>query len=527
MKEIKKKSNKILLIVAYSEKTLGTRYIANYLKNNGYDPTIIFFKEFDTLFKSIYITNKELSLLRELIQKEDYLFVGLNIHSSFILSEIKEMVDILRTELEVPFIIGGVYPTLEPIKCADKCDIVVRGDGEVALLSLANAIKNNQPWENIPNLSYYNSNDKYIENKMGPLIKDLDSIGYPLIGGKMYVIENDEIKEGDPNLVTDVYELTCMRGCPFRCFYCCSSKLYAEKGETTQVRVRSVANVIKELKEIKEKNKNIKIIHFWDEVFNTNKEWIKEFTEQYKKEIGIPFNIWGHPLLIKDEIIGMLKDAGLNMIGMGVQSGSPNVRNNIFKRPESNEQIIKASKILAKHKIPKVYYDLMICHPLETLEELKETFYLCLELEPPFELQIHGLAYMPGSDILNTIVERGIYTKEELEDMFKAPFDEQHTRFMGPIKGYFSGDERNEIWADLIYLTQFSDIREKVINLSKKPYKNAEAIRSLKREKNTIETHQYIPESSYEKVYIKNKSNKLKKLKNYFKKFLNIKNKGN
>lgn len=36
-------NNKILLIVAYSERNLGIRYIANHLKKNGFEPTVIFF----------------------------------------------------------------------------------------------------------------------------------------------------------------------------------------------------------------------------------------------------------------------------------------------------------------------------------------------------------------------------------------------------------------------------------------------------------------------------------------------------
>ena len=491
------KNNKVLLIVAYSEKSLGTRYIANYLKKNGFEPTIIFFKAFDTLFNSIYVSDKELSLLQEMILKEKYLFVGLNIHSSFIMSEIKKLIEMLDNDIQIPFILGGVFPTLRPKQCAKNCDIVVRGDGEIPLLELAKAFQQGYDWKNILSLSYFNNNDEYIENDITPLVCDLDSIGYPLIGGNMYLIENDKVVYGDPQLTTEKYELTCMRGCPFRCFYCCSSKLYEKQNDSHRVRVRSVKSVIMELTEILEKNPNVKKIHFWDEVFNTDPKWVEEFSSEYKAKIGLPFEIWGHPLMVKDNIIGMLKDAGLYMIGVGVQSGSPNIRNNLFKRPETNEQIIEASRILSSHNIPEVYYDLMICHPLETLDELKETFDLCLKLQPPFWLQIHGLAYMPEADILKTIVERGICTEEELENTFNAPFDEQNTKFIGPIKGYFPDEPKKEVWANLIYLSQYTDIRDKVVKLSKNPYKNAEKIRALKRIKNTPETHQYIPESSF------------------------------
>lgn len=482
------KSNKILLIMPYLEKGPGVRHLANYLQKNGFEVVIVFLKELQSLFKSNKITEEELSLLKKIIQKEEFLFVGLSIHSSLVIHEISGLIDMLKNEPDVLFVTGGVFPSIAPEECAKFADIVMRGEGEIAIVRLANAIKNGEDWTSIPNLSYINEKGIYIQNDLERLVQDLDTVAYPIIGNKnIYLIDNNKISNIDPQLNTEFYEISGSRGCPFNCSFCCSSnmrKIYKGKGD--YLRFRSVDSVISELTEALQKNNKIKVIRFWDEVFTTDMSWIRDFCTQYKQKINLPFHIWGHPSMIKDEVIAMLKDIGLHRIVVGFQSGSPHIRNNIFNRPETNEQIINASKIISSHSIPEVYYDLMICHPLETLEELKETFYLCMQLEPPFVYELHQLAYQPGSAIINLIIEKGIHTKDELERIFHSPFDQQNINFLEPIQSTFTNQPEKKVWADLIYLTQFPDIRPLLLKLAQNPELTAEKINELKNEKQSI-----------------------------------------
>lgn len=498
------KNNKVLLIVAYNERNLGVRYIANFLEQNGYEPTIIFLKTFISLFDEKEITEEEIQKIKEIIEEEKFLFVGLSIHSSSIISELDKVIKMLNNETNIPFIMGGSYPTVLPKYCASMCDMVLRGEGENNILMLAEKIKEGKDWKNIPGGCYFDKNENYIENELATVYKDLDKIAFPLINSKqMYLIDGNNIKQVDPQLTSDFYETSASRGCPFKCSYCCAdalSSVYKDKEKFH--RFRKVDSIITELKQAIKENPNIKEIRFWDEVFPTQKEWLKEFSEKYKKEIGLKFHIYGHPMMINEEAVKMLKEAGLYLIAVGFQSGSKNVRQNIFNRPESNEQIINASKILVRNKIPRIYYDLMICHPLETLEELKETFNMCLKLEPPFRLQLHGLGLLPGAKILNLLIEKGIYTKQELHKITTAPFEEQDAFLLGPIRSYYANDTRKEIWAGLIYLTQFQDIREEIIKLSKNPYLNIRRIKELQFEKRFL--HKYLKEirfCDYQQLY--------------------------
>ena len=368
-------NNNILLIMPYLEKGLGIRQLANHLSKNGFNTTVVFFKELQSLFENKEITEKELSLLKEIIEAKNYLFVGLSIHSSLVIYEIKELISFLKKNIKSPFVIGGVYASIEPKECAKHCDIVIKGEGEFALVEFANALKNGKETNNIPNLCYFNENKEYVENELRPFAKNLDNISSTSICKNVYFIENNEVSEGDPQLKTSFYEISASRGCPFNCSFCCSAnmrRIYQDKGQ--YLRFRSVESIMNELNEAIRKNPKIEVIRFWDEVFSNDKKWVSEFVKRYRSEIGLPFHAWGHPSMVKDEIIKMLRFAGLQRIVVGFQSGSPNVRNNIFKRPETNEQIIQTSKILSKYKIPEIYYDLMICHPWRLLKNLKKLF---------------------------------------------------------------------------------------------------------------------------------------------------------
>ena len=481
-------NNRVLLVGFYNEKALGVRYLARALRHSGFEPTIVFFKRFNSEIPE-ESTPRELELLKELTEKTDPLFVGLSIMSSLYLENSNRVNDMMKSSFNFPVMWGGVYATLLPEKALEKCDFILRGEGEFSIIKIAKAIQNGEDWHDIPGVGYI-QDGKYIQNDVGPVQQDIDLYGYPEIGGdNMFLINEDRIIPGDPQMRAFTYELSASRGCPFQCTYCSAVNLrrvYEGKGK--YVRFRTVNSVIEELKEAKAKIPKLRVVHFWDEIFSTEPGWIETFCQRYKTEINIPFRIWGHPLMTNDNIIRQLVDAGLHQVVMGIQSGSPYVRSEIFHRYETQEQIIEASRVLARWKVPVVYYDLMICHPFESVDQLKETFDLCLELEPPFRLNIHGLNFLPGTDIIKMAIDRGLYTEEEMDKLMYGSLQEQYDRHWGPHASSFHDASAKNSWADLIYLTQFHEIRDKVIVLSKDPDGNTAEIKKLKKKMERTKT---------------------------------------
>ena len=175
-------NNRVLLVGFYNEKALGVRYLANALKGNGYEPTIVFFKRFNSEVPEP-ATDREIELLRELAEKTDPLFVGLSVMSSLYIEYSDKVNAMLRENFSFPVAWGGVYATLEPKRSAKKCDLVMRGEGEISIVQLADAIKNGTSWKDIDGLAYFDENGEYVQNDVSAVVEDIDRYGYPIIGG--------------------------------------------------------------------------------------------------------------------------------------------------------------------------------------------------------------------------------------------------------------------------------------------------------------------------------------------------------
>ena len=459
----------ILLIGFYNEKALGVRYLYRALSESGFTPHIIYFKAFNSLVPQPS-TEQELNLLREQVRKIDPLCVCLSVMSSLYLETIDKVSASLRQEFpDLLQVWGGVFPTLEAERALKRADLVLRGEGEDAIVELVTALADGTDPRSIQNIAYLDDSGEYSAVDVRP-IADINRFSYPPIGGANISLINDNtLSEGDPQLRAFTYELCASRGCPFTCSYCSSinlRRMYAHKGR--YVRFRSVDSVIEELLEAKKKLSRLRVIHFWDEIFSDEPGWVEEFSRRYKNEIKLPFRIWGHPLKTTENQIRHLVDAGLHQIVMGIQSGSENLRRDIFHRLETQEQILQASRVLAECRVPVVYYDFMICHPFESTDQLRETFELCMELSAPFKLNIHGLNFLPSTDIVRMALERGLYTEDELEGMMYGSIQEQYDQYWGPNAAAFRDASLSNVWVSLIYLTQFPKLHGKLRDLSER-----------------------------------------------------------
>jgi len=448
----------VLLISFYNQKSLGLRYLENALEANGFGVEIVYFKRFNSVNPQP-ASEAELALLGGLIRRFSPVFVGLSVMTSLYLETVETVNAYIKANFGVPVVWGGVFPSMFAERCLGFADYVLRGEGETPVVGLARAFSNGGDPRGINNLCY-KENGEPVLNDLNDLCTDLDGYGVPTIGKtNKRLIDCGELTEGDPLVNALSYELGASRGCPFACSYCCSINLSRlNRGKGKFVRFREVDRVIEELKNAKANMKRLKVVHFWDEVFCDDEGWIDAFAERYKKEIGLPFEIWGHPLKTSEELIRKLKSAGLYKVVMGIQSGSPYIRKEIFNRPEKQEDILRASGILRKCGVPQVVYDFMLRHPFETVETIRETYELAEALDRPFELQLHGLYFLPGTDIVNKALDMGLVTPEDMERIMYAPISEQY-------KNWWKSDDKKDdeinFWYSLIFLTQFNLYKRK------------------------------------------------------------------
>jgi radical SAM superfamily enzyme YgiQ (UPF0313 family) len=260
--------------------------------------------------------------------------------------------------------------------------------------------------------------DNVIKQKVRPLTLDLSQYPIPLIDSNYcYFIENNKINKEDPYLRNTRYGTSIGRGCPFACTYCSNSYMENEiyPKQWSKIRYRDITHVMKELKQAKTKMPNLKCINFYDEIFIPKKEWVESFFNQYKKEINLPFYCMFFPGTCKEELIKIMKDAGLAGVWLGVQSGSERVRKEVFKRYYTNEVVLEQANLFSKYGI-SVKYDFILDNPFETKEEYEESIKLMAQLPQPKSFNFFSLKFFPHTEITEMALKAGYITQEDLDD---------------------------------------------------------------------------------------------------------------
>ena len=468
-------SNRVMLVAFYNKKALGVRYLETALAAGGYEVRTVFYKDFNSI-RPQKTTERELELLREDIEKNSPLMIGLSVMSSMYLETVDMLLDMLRRNFSIPIVCGGAFATMFPALLIEHgADYVIRCDGEIAIRRLADAVKSGNDPRGIPSLCYMGENG-VIMNEIAGITNEIDGYGLPAVKCmNACFINGDTLTEGDPQLDTLSYEVIASRGCPFTCSYCCCSNLAGllPKG-IRHVRTRSVRSVIDELIEAKKQCKKIVFVHFYDEIFPNLPGWVDEFTAEYKKHIDLPFTIWSHPNAVREDVLKKLVKVGLTEVIMGIQSGSERIRRDVFHRYEKQEDIINATKIIRDSGVFWGCFDFMLQHPFETIDDLKESYWLAKRLHGPLELQLHGLNFLPGTDIVPMAIEAGCYTEEEMNAIMYASMDEQFGAYW-----HRETTRESDLWYKMIYCVQFGSLRRKIEAYESDPLAHAGTIDSL------------------------------------------------
>jgi radical SAM superfamily enzyme YgiQ (UPF0313 family) len=403
----------VVLIALYRYQNFPIRILHSLLeKIEGVEPHTIFFKNHYT--NAIKIpTPKEETLFREKIVELQPKMVGFSIYSPYV-PIASRLTKIVKENSSATVMWGGIHPTLSPESCLEQCDIICIGEGEGALKDLVESLRDGKEYESIHNI-WVKQNGRIIQNPLRPLIHDLDSIPFPAYArDSFYFIGSNKIRREDAAIFDPILAVMPARGCPFTCSYCVNSLLRPlYQGLGPYNRRRSAANLIAEMKGILAiPGIQKKLVEFHDENFGTDESWLGEFEALYPKEIGLPFKVQYNPKLIKAESVRRLKKCGLHRIKFGIEAGADRIRNQVFRRPGKNQELLKLAHAIAKFDV-KIRYDLIIDNPYDTEETLKETIDLLLKLPKPLRFNLYSLQFFPNYPLTQKAIEDGHITRQE------------------------------------------------------------------------------------------------------------------
>jgi len=301
-------------------------------------------------------------------------------------------------------IMGGAYPTYFPNVIKNEyVDAICIGEGEEAIVELANAFQKGEDFKGIRNF-WFKTKNEIIKNPLRPLIQDLDSI--PFADRDIYYKYNYFMEYPNKHFIV-------ARGCPYGCSFCFNNTLKEMYSNISKkyVRCRSPENVIKEIKEVKARYP-LPSLRFLDGTFILNKQMSLEFLTLYKKEVHIPFFCNIRANAVDEQIISALKEANCYRVSFGIESGNETIRNTILNKGVTDDQIKNTAMLLKKYNIDFNTTN-MFGLPDESLSDAWKTIQMNIDLKVKSPWTSIFQPY-PGLKISSYILEKKLMDRIDI-----------------------------------------------------------------------------------------------------------------
>jgi radical SAM superfamily enzyme YgiQ (UPF0313 family) len=347
--------NTPVAFISFQEQdNLGIGYIASVLLQNGFKIKII-----------------DVRLGREKVLEEirrlDPRVVGFSLIFQYHLYDFAELINYLRANgVAAHFCIGGHYPSLrhdEILSVIPQIDSVALFEGEYTFLELVKAISRGEEWRGIHGIAYRN-NASNIVNPLRPLEKDLDNFPPPV----RYPVRQSVLGKKIATIMAG-------RGCVFDCSFCSIREFYSKPPGPAK-RVRRPEMVAREI-ELLYNEMGCSIFMFQDDDFpvakKTGSEWTKRFCEELREKglhDKIMWKISCRCDEIKPSIFHVMKDSGLSLVYLGIESGTDSGLRLMNKRltAETNVRAVNMLKELGIN----YEYGFMLFDPTTTYESVQE-----------------------------------------------------------------------------------------------------------------------------------------------------------
>ena len=411
------------MISLYALENNGVRHVSSALREEGFEVTEIYFKDWvNNRFP--WPTEEEVQNLLDLLAERDIQVIGLSVRASAFHRMAKFLTERIRQELKLPIVWGGMHPTFLPELCIPIADAISIGEVDHAVVDFFKAMDEGEDTRNCKSF-WVREGDVIYKNELARLV-ELDDIPFRDFHTQQdkFHVEGNKVSQGDPFISNPEYTLLASRGCPYwTCTFCSNTltkPLYQGLGKN--FRVRSVENLIQEMEYATTLCKDIKVVRFDDEVFPIRKAWIDEFAEKWPQRVGLPFEVLVDPRMVSYEPLKRLKDAGLRAICMGIQAND-RVNQEFYNRNTTNQQILDAQEIFRQVGIVsnlQIIWD----DPYSTEQDKDELFRMVMELERPFELYLFGLTIYPNTHLATRLLREGLITESDIEGVNTHAFEQ-------------------------------------------------------------------------------------------------------
>jgi radical SAM superfamily enzyme YgiQ (UPF0313 family) len=347
-------SRPIMLVGFQQQGNLGLGYLTSVLRQYGYSVQVVDIEQdFEQILK--------------IAQQINPLLIGFSLIFQFFIDRYAALLYGLRAlGIDCHFTMGGHFPSLsyeQTLELVPELDSVVRFEGEATLVELADAISTGKDWRNIHGIAY-RRDGQVIATTARSLVEDLDQLPYP-----------ERNYEPETVLGRSIMPMLASRGCARTCSFCSIHTFYrAAPGKI--VRTRKPAEVVREMRLLHEQ-RGITVFLFQDDDFplfgTVWRRWAREFVDELHRNRLPGRVIWKMNCradAIDRELFIAMRDAGLYLVYMGLESGSEQGLETLHKQI-TVEQNIKAVNLLKSIGL-MFEYGFMLLDPSSTFETVRE-----------------------------------------------------------------------------------------------------------------------------------------------------------
>ena len=344
----------VVLVGFQNQGNLGLGYLAAALESVGYHVEII---DFETPHHEVL----------EAVRRLDPVVVGFSLIFQFYVQDFEELARYLRANgVSCHFTIGGHFPSLSPaetLALVPQLDSVTRFEGELTLLELCDRIGLGQDWRDVEGIARLERGE-LVQTPMRPLLPNLDELPRP-----------HPTVETRPILGRRVAQMIASRGCARTCSFC-SIHMFYRVAPGKVVRTRAPAEVAAEMRYLLDEF-DATVVLFQDDDFPIFgpawHRWTRALLDEIRTQDLVGRMLWKvncRADAADPELLAEMRDTGLYMVYMGLESGSETSLETLHKQitVAQNEAAVATMKELG------VLFDFgfMMLDPSSTFESIED-----------------------------------------------------------------------------------------------------------------------------------------------------------
>ena len=354
---------------------LGLAYLAAALENAGHTVTV-----YDCVVKPYTIETLAAVMADFRPDMAGVTAVTMNVDRAMAV-----VADVKATDPEVVTVAGGPHVTFcseQTLKDHPALDIIVTGEGEATLVSLAATVGSGRKWDRVAGLVFRRGKD-ITDTGSRPFMADINALRPP--ARHLLPLGRYRTLHLPVSMITS-------RGCPFQCIFCVGRKMVGAR-----VRYRNPAAVVDEMADLA--NLGFPQVNIADDLFTAKPgHCIAVCDEILQRGLSVQWTSFARVDTVSLKVLKKMKAAGCTGVSFGVETGNPGILKTIRKGIVL-DQVTDAVRMCTDAGVTP-YASFILGLPRETPDTLKETLNFADRLEKMgVSYGFHLLAPFPGTEI--------------------------------------------------------------------------------------------------------------------------------